>query len=507
MQSTPIAINQGASPTRSTPRPAAWRFKSWFVLAPIGFATLLLLVDPLLRIPLRFELNYNEGWNLYHSAEVLAGQSPYANSGGLAPTNYLPGYFFLLGLIGKLLGDPLLVGRSLSFLALLLVSVGVGVALIRLGCSRLAAAVGCLACLALFATRAREYVGMNDPQLLGHVFTFGSLLLYLRSDGSRRTLLGIAALAIVGLSLKHSLIVVPITLVLDALLRSRRLGLRLGAYLGVLGGALLLSVYLLYGAESLEQIFGSRVVSPARLVQPEIRWHALWTSVAVGTASVGLILSRGNHRRTVGLYLLVALFTGLVGLSGSGTNVNMLFGSFLALSLANGVIMDSLLRELSARLRPSTSLLVRLLAPLVLVGAIITEFPHIRLWERDLHLAREAQFARDATFLASQPGPALCESLLLCYFAGKELEYDPFLVGQLLATKTLPEQVVLSKLEQRYFLTVQLIGEVHASCDAESLWRRERFSQSWKRQLFQHFEMVQSSDLATFFLARDEARP
>jgi hypothetical protein len=96
---------------------------------------------------------------------------------------------------------------------------------------------------------------------------------------------------------------------------------------------------------------------------------------------------------------------------------------------------------------------------------------------------------------------------LLCYFAGKELEYDPFLAGQLIATQRVPEQSVLSKLEQRYFQTVQLAEQLKASYAAEPLWRRERFSEAWLVKLSQRYEVARVSDQATFFVARHATLP
>jgi hypothetical protein len=62
-------------------------------------------------------------------------------------------------------------------------------------------------------------------------------------------------------------------------------------------------------------------------------------------------------------------------------------------------------------------------------------------------------------------------------------------------------------LEERYFVTVQYVGRVSASYAAESLWRRERFSEAWMAQLYQHYEVARVSDHATMFVVRRGSRP
>ena len=51
--------------------------------------------------PRRIPLNYNEGWNAYHTAGVLAGQPLYPSPAGLVLTNYPPLSFYFVAAAGR----------------------------------------------------------------------------------------------------------------------------------------------------------------------------------------------------------------------------------------------------------------------------------------------------------------------------------------------------------------------------------------------------------------------
>jgi hypothetical protein len=68
----------------------------------------------------------------------------------------------------------------------------------------------------------------------------------------------------------------------------------------------------------------------------------------------------------------------------------------------------------------------------------------------------EAEFAYVSKFINAQPGPALCETLLLCYAAGKPEEYDSFAVDEALRTGTIPMSEILQLLETRHFRAIQI---------------------------------------------------
>jgi hypothetical protein len=69
---------------------------------------------------------------------------------------------------------------------------------------------------------------------------------------------------------------------------------------------------------------------------------------------------------------------------------------------------------------------------------------------------RQRQFDSEVSLLRSHPGPAFCESLLLCYEAGKSYEYDPFNSANLVKLGRLDPAPLLAKISQGQIAAVQL---------------------------------------------------
>jgi hypothetical protein len=106
----------------------------------------------------------------------------------------------------------------------------------------------------------------------------------------------------------------------------------------------------------------------------------------------------------------------------------------------------------------------------------------------------EQEFAGAMEFVRSHPGPALCESLLMCQEAGKPLEFDPYAVDQLVKTGRVPQAAILRLLDERHFATIQLntnepIGPVE----------RSRFSQAFMTKLLTVYQpAVQTGSFVIF---------
>jgi hypothetical protein len=68
----------------------------------------------------------------------------------------------------------------------------------------------------------------------------------------------------------------------------------------------------------------------------------------------------------------------------------------------------------------------------------------------------EAEFAGVSDFIRARPGPALCETLLLCYAAGKPQAYDPFAVDMLVRTGKLSQEQEAQLIAERRYSVIQL---------------------------------------------------
>jgi hypothetical protein len=68
----------------------------------------------------------------------------------------------------------------------------------------------------------------------------------------------------------------------------------------------------------------------------------------------------------------------------------------------------------------------------------------------------ENEFCSSVEFMKARPGPALCESLLLCYEAGKPFDYEAFSVRDQIKTGLISEDEVLQLLRTHHFQTVEI---------------------------------------------------
>jgi len=72
-------------------------------------------------------------------------------------------------------------------------------------------------------------------------------------------------------------------------------------------------------------------------------------------------------------------------------------------------------------------------------------------------MVEEADAAhRDIVFLKAHRGPALCEMLSPCYWAGKEAQVDVFNVGQQFLTGARSDEGLTQLIGRRYFGVLQL---------------------------------------------------
>lgn len=138
-------------------------------------------------------------------------------------------------------------------------------------------------------------------------------------------------------------------------------------------------------------------------------------------------------------------------------------------------------------------------APLVLLAWLAIPLVVFNTWnpvQRLRETARaEASFARDVMLLRTLPGPALCESLLRCYFAGKPYDYDPFNATRLVQFHKLDEDPLVEALQEHKY------GAVQWDMPREDAFS-ERFTPAVAAAIQQNYRPVQRSDEAVIFVPR-----
>ena len=143
----------------------------------IGAFCLLSLLRILLTLQLAVPLDPNEGWNAYWSNAAIKGEALYPAASAYLVNNYPPLSFYAVGAVGRLLGDNIFAGRLISLVAFASTLGAVWLAARRMGCGNHGAIFAALS-LSAYLLAFTDYVGMNDPQLIGNALgTWGMVIL------------------------------------------------------------------------------------------------------------------------------------------------------------------------------------------------------------------------------------------------------------------------------------------------------------------------------------------
>lgn len=167
--------------------------------------------------------------------------------------------------------------------------------------------------------------------------------------------------------------------------------------------------------------------------------------------SVGIaVLGRGGAVPGRGFLLILLVFSNLLAVcfsGGDGVAANIFYPALIADLLAC-VIAICRLQGRGFRV----TLVITTLA-----GALMVPFQlHDDIVARR-HLPAATAAAQQAiALLAATPGPAICEDLLLCYEAGKPMDFDPYYVRDQILIGRLPESGVLALLAARHYAVIQM---------------------------------------------------
>jgi hypothetical protein len=404
-------------------------------LAALAAMTAALLARNILAIGLHVPLDPNEGWNAYHAAAVWHALYPPPQS--LMINNYPPLSFPIVAALGQVSGDNIVAGRIVSLLAFLATGSGIVWLLRRMGCATTEALFGALV-FAAGLLIGSDYVAMDDPQLLGHALQVAGLALLLRQKPSA---VPATLLLVAGLLIKHNLLAMPLAAGLWLWGQDRNAAARLLiAALGFGIAGLVLS-RLIFGF-SPAALASARVYALANL--ESVGGHFLqWSAAGIGFA-VWLAVERAHDKwvRFAALYGVVALVIGAAFSAGDGVDANIYFDAVIALSLAAGLMQN--------RFTPwgRTAAGLSLALPLALFLAFHFDDDNFAYTP-----GFRAQAARDIAFVKT--GPALCEQLSLCYWAGERDPVDVFNVGEQIVTGRRSGAALIELLEARHFRAVQ----------------------------------------------------
>lgn len=420
------------------------------VLATLFGGCLLGLLHAASVLPLHVPLDPNEGWNAYFAQTAIATGSPYPSKDSFLVNNYPPLSFFLIGGLARLFGDAIIVGRAVSFLAFCVVALGIGKAARSAGCSTEHAAFASLifvACLLLTS----DYVGMDDPQLLGHAIAIGGMLVALRASRSSRDMVISALLLTVAFFVKHNLILLPAALTTWLLLVDRR---HAGTF--ILSGAIFLLIGLglfrdAFGTPFFQQIDSARLYTFDNVRVAALNWLP-WAAIPVTGALLLLVVGRKDQLAVFAvIYSVFATVGGLMLSGGTGVDANALFDADIALSLCAGLLLD---RFENGNWLTFAALFYAV--PLAfLLRQVDGNWRDSAYWLRPM--SDDARISStEISLLRTKPDPVLCEMLSLCYWAAKAPQVDVFNTDQRLRTGTQGSAELVRMIDQKRFSFIQL---------------------------------------------------
>jgi hypothetical protein len=406
----------------------------WSAIAALAIAALPLLFRNMLAIPAHVPLDPNEGWNAAHALAVLAGHGLYPPPQSLMVNNYPPLSFYLIAGIARHGGDAIIMGRWLALLAFLASGACIALALLRMDCEPRNALLAVLFFAAVLLITS-DYVGMDDPQLLGHALQLAALLLLLRER-----IVASAALFAVSLFIKHNLLAMPLGAGLWLLEQDRRTGFEFILWGLAFTLAGLVVFQLGFGTSLLGQLASPRLSSLANL---EAAAKHLWWMILPAAALVGLWPDR--YGLFCAHYAAAALVLGLIFAAGDGVDANVFFDLAIALSLGAG---------LAAERGRWPFLSAAAAVPLLIFLAVTFQ-------DNDFSFTRafRAQSARDIAFLKGRLGPSLCDQLSLCLWAGKSAQVDVFNIGEQIKSGARDPSALARMINQKRFATLQLLDD------------------------------------------------
>ena len=315
------------------------RLFGWLVAA-LGAGVLLLFAAALASAPLHVPLNYNEGWMAFFAGRAMRGEGLYPPPGGFTTDNYPPLSFFLVGGLGRLVGDYVTAGRLINLASMLAATAAVWLSVRRLGAGQPWAGLAGLIFLAFVLTYFHSYAGIADPQWTGEALMLLGLPLLLGPAEGRLPLRAVmvACLAMVcGGFVKHNLIALPLAATAWLGLNDRRAFAVWCTTAAAAMGAGFLLMYDRYGTAAFADIFGHE----RRILIGQIP-DALVYLIPMLPLAAGLAVAARRRRadrrvRLVVLYAAIAAPLAVAQRLGEGINVNAYFELLGALAIGAGV--------------------------------------------------------------------------------------------------------------------------------------------------------------------------
>jgi hypothetical protein len=507
--------NLGVSTAVATPsssRPAACLLS--IIVGLVLFYAITLATGNLLSIGFIFERNYNEGWNVYNAQRLINHELIYDDNYWRV-NNYPIFSFLVVTGVNFLVNNLLLSGRIVALVSFFAVGVLAAVAIRRFGGDRVDAVFGGGCALGFCYLIAPAWIAVDDPQTLGEAIMLGALVSYLSRPPDRLSLLRTALLMTLAGFIKHNLVAIPLAITFDIAIRSpRRLPFWFGCCAGLAVNCLGLT-YLVAGGTFIDHL-----LSPRLFTWHGARYHLMkYLRLGEFPLAVILLFARAifpGDRRVLAAYGIVSISAATIFSGVEGTSYNMFQDAAVFLAVAAGVMLHGLRNRMVAGVlaHERVAKVALAFAPLLLAQPILTRSPQafaqIHHAGGLLEIDRQAErsFLAEAEYISKKHGPAICESLLLCYRSGQPFTLDPFNSRQFILAGRLNQNDMIRRIAAKEFAVVQLRADICDDPEAASCHivhqRREfsRFTDDLLYAVDRYYRIAWRSQDGTFYVPK-----
>src|ERR1700683_5389187 len=436
----------------------------WLVLGLISLFCLITAIYPVVRAFYHFEVNYKEGWMMYNAMAVAHHLPLYGTKYGWTLVDYPALSFYIMAFLSRFFHDYLLTGRLVQLGSFGVCSILIGL-IIRKLTGRLAPAIfGSGFCVGLFCAGATRYIGVDDPQMLAEVFFLSGLLLYLSKRPTLARIAVIVFLFVVGGNIKHNLVDLPLAVFIDLWLISRRKALQFLLCAAVLITCSILGTIKMAGPFFIQNMLSFRHYSLLGAFLDFLYYYSVILLPFVAALIWAVKAQRDTSNRVISIFFFTSLFAGIFFSGGTGISINVYFSNFFAISIVMGMLLYSAWRVPTPFAK--YKFLERRAVPLILSAFLVLALilsGYSNVWGRIAELPEEQrQFDAEVSFLKAQPGPAICESLLRCFYAGKPYVYDPYHFTRLVSLNMLDSGGLVAEIRALHYGAIQLRGPLHS---------------------------------------------
>jgi hypothetical protein len=459
------------------------------------------------------EKNYNEGWNIYNTARLIAGETIY-DANYWRVNNYPIVSFVVVAGVNGVVHDLLLSGRIVALVAFFAIGILTAVITWRLGGDRLGSAFAGATALGFYYLMAPDWIAVDDPQSLAEALMLAGLAVYLGRTPTTGSLALAAMLIVLGGFTKHNLVAIPFAVSFDLAIRMpRRLPLWLAAA-AASAMLLYLATELVAGGNFLEHLLSPRVFSWYHVHYHLMKFARLFKAPLLLVLLFSWRIFRGE-RLALAWYGVLSISAGALISGFEGTSYNMMQDAAVFLAVSLGLLLQEWRTWLSQRridatlngIAASVAVLV-LAAPIVSnVGKAVAAF-HRGEGLLDADRAAEQSFAEDLAYLAARPGERICESLLLCYESGAPFALDPFNSRQYILAGKLDQGELAKRVVERDFSVIQLRADIcddpaSATCHILHYPRKfNRFTDDVLYAVDRYYRIDRRSPLGVFYVPR-----